>query len=375
MIKAGILLPSPSLGPTHVLSLWSLVPMLAAPLFLNAAPVSFTIDPARSSITLSGAVIGMSMQPQAPGSLTASFAGTLEADLSDTAIAFSEPSRLRSQNSGNWAPGVNGTAGTAPAAYGAMISSFLASATAAARDLELTATSEALAIAGGAFDSSGIRFGFTPDGPSALDYSVVSPLLSDADRLNLSGLTTNDVTSMATLATAGEVQTLTIPVSATYFFSLLSDGDVRLTLAGQIVATRTVGGAPPTTLEGFLAAEFPGVTDPAVIGPAADPDQDGLPNFVEFAFALEPNTGDSAFAPLKARIDPATPGERILEFERPEGLTGISYRLDVSNDLRAWSTLPITPEITSLGNGRERVVFRDTDISAPRLIRLTVSLP
>src|SRR5690606_11815514 len=168
------------------------------------------------------------------------------------------------------------------------------------------------------------------------------------------------------------VETLTIPVEATYFFGLLADGDTRLSFAGQIVATRNVGGVRPTTYEEFIAAEFPGRTEPAVVGATADPDGDGLPNFVEFAFSLEPNTADGHFAPLTAQIDAESPEERILEFERPEGLTGISYQLETSTDLRTWSPVTATPEITSLGNGRERVVFRDTESSSPRLIRLNI---
>lgn len=164
-------------------------------------------------------------------------------------------------------------------------------------------------------------------------------------------------------------------VTADFYFKVLSASDTTLTLTGQIVATRTIstGGG---TFESWLAAGFPGAVDPNVVGPGADADKDGIPNLVEFAFGLNPANRDSAFAPLKASLASATPGIRVLEFIRPKGLTGVSYQLLVSDDLRTWTVLSATPEITDLGGGQEKVVVRDTASLASnrgRFVLLAVS--
>lgn len=347
-------------------------------LLCRAEPVTFTVDPARSSISLGGAVVGNTISEQAPGSLTTQYDGTLAADLTDSNITFTGTGTLNAKDSGTWSPAANGEPGSAPASYGAKATSFLANATAAARNVQFTATSSPLPIANGSFDSAQIVFRFPDAGNSVLDYAVTG-LLSDKDRIQLSGLATNEVTTTSTLVTSGDTQTLTIPIRATYFLTLLTPGDVRLTVTGQVVAVRNPGGGGGgATLEDYITEKFPGVTDPAIIGPAADPDGDGLPNFVEFAFGLTPTTADAGFSPLDAQLDTSDPSRKRLEFVRPKGLSGVTYSLEVSANLTTWSPLAATPEITDLGNGQERVVFIDTEplsASTPRLIRLKISHP
>jgi len=50
--------------------------------------VTFNLNPAQSSITISGGVLGAPFQDQAQGSRTTSFAGTLKAEVTDTTIQF-----------------------------------------------------------------------------------------------------------------------------------------------------------------------------------------------------------------------------------------------------------------------------------------------
>jgi hypothetical protein len=57
------------------------------------APVVFTLDPARSLVTLSGDALGNPLAPQADGSLTTAFGGTLNADVTATSIEFTGGSR------------------------------------------------------------------------------------------------------------------------------------------------------------------------------------------------------------------------------------------------------------------------------------------
>jgi len=325
---------------------------------LSCSAAVFNIDPSRSSISLSGKVLGYAIQEQRSGSLTTKFEGTINADVTEVSVAFTGSSIISGQNSGTWEPKAKGEPGSDLANFGAKASAgFLGSALAAVRNSQLDLTSPALTIANGQFNSGSLLFAFLPNSTAALDYSL-SGLLPQKGSLALAGLATNRVTAQATLTTSGDTQTLTIPLTADFYFKLLSANDTTLTLTGQIVATRSLG-ASGSSFDSWVASKFPGVVDPNIIGPGADSDQDGIPNFVEFAFGLNPKTLDPAFAPLKATPGPISSGQAVLEFSRPKGLASVNYQLLVSEDLATWTALTVAPEITDLGGGQEKVVVRD----------------
>src|SRR5258707_1211700 len=54
----------------------------------HSAVETFTIDPARSSIALSGTVEGAALLEQTPGSLTTPFTGTIQVDVTPTTVRF-----------------------------------------------------------------------------------------------------------------------------------------------------------------------------------------------------------------------------------------------------------------------------------------------
>ena len=325
-----------------------------------APAVDFTIDPNQSSVTLSGNVLSfVAIEEQDHGSLTTKYGGTIKATVTDTNIEFTGSSVLTAQNSGSWEPKAGGEPGSDLANYGGKADAgFLGLAKAAVRNVQLDITSLPLTLSGGSFDSGSLLFRFLENTPGRLDYSVTG-LISRKGSADLAGISTNRVATKATLATSGDTQTLTIPISAEFTFELVSPNDTKLTLTGQLVATRTIGGGGDS-FASWVATNFPGVTDPAIIGPGADPDKDGIPNLVEFAFGLNPAAADPAFAPLKAKLDPTDPNKRTLEFIRPKGLSGISYLLKVSDALPNWSPLSATPVINDLGGGLEQVVVTDT---------------
>ena len=66
--------------------------------------------------------------------------------------------------------------------------------------------------------------------------------------------------------------------------------------------------------ETWVRVNFPGVSDPAIVGPEADPDHDGQANFVEFALGGNPNQG-AANARLYLRVadsDDPNPADELL---------------------------------------------------------------
>src|ERR1039457_250781 len=82
----------------------------------------FTLDTNQSSLTVSGTVQGAAIAQQAPGSLTTKYGGTLQVTQTGDTIQFGGPSLITALASGNWQPLTNGSAGLAPANYGASIS-------------------------------------------------------------------------------------------------------------------------------------------------------------------------------------------------------------------------------------------------------------
>jgi hypothetical protein len=212
---------------------------LSQPFRALAAPVIFTLDPARSSITLSGSVLNNAFKEQGPGSLTTSFSGTIAADVTGSTIQFIGGSAIDAQTNGNWQPQTNGAAGSAPADYGATAANPVATALAAGRNLLVDVFSGPLPITSGTFDSSKLAFGFPTNATSIIDYRVTGLLLNTSGSKALLGLSTNRITTVATLTTTPAGETLTLPVDADFFLSLLSTDDTMINLKGQLVATRS----------------------------------------------------------------------------------------------------------------------------------------
>lgn len=208
---------------------------LAAPI-----PVTFTLDPARSSVTMSGTVQGNTITQQGAGSLTTRYTGALKTELRADSIQFTTASFVDAQVNGNWEPKIGGAAGTDPADYGGQASNFFATVKAALRNLLLNVTSATLPVSGTNFNASAIEFAFPASSSSSLDYRVTG-LTSDSGTRTLSGVASNAVGSTGTLVTAGDRQELTIPIDTTFQFNLITPNDVTLRLTGSLVGTRPFG--------------------------------------------------------------------------------------------------------------------------------------
>jgi hypothetical protein len=235
---------------------------------VRAEQLTFTLDPTRSSITLSGSASGAALKPQAAGSLTTAFEGTIVLDVGAVEVNFPGGSRVIAQELNSWQPGPAGADGSATASYGgkATIGSgfFSVSAVAATRRLSFDMLSAPLSFAGGSFNADGLQFRFVETNNPVLDYRTTG-LLSQRDSQALKGLATNKVAGASSLVTVGKVQTLTIPVDAAYRFELLVPDDSVLQLTGQIVATRTIPDGAP---EIVIAPVAPGATSMSLGWPA-----------------------------------------------------------------------------------------------------------
>ena len=118
---------------------------ILASLICSAAPIAFTIDPARTAVTLSGNVtipgIGsFAFQSQATGSLSTTCTGTILADISPPYISFPGGSLITAVTNGVWQPAPGGASGSAPADFGGKITPPLTTGYFAARNIQLDLT-------------------------------------------------------------------------------------------------------------------------------------------------------------------------------------------------------------------------------------------
>jgi len=213
----------------------------------------FTINPAQSSLTLSGSILGYSIAPQGAGSLTTTYNGTIQATQSGGTIQFTGQSVITAQTNGSWQPLAGGASGNAPADYGGKASTFLGTAYAALRSILLDVTSPPIPVSSGQFSPSSLTFSFPSNATSAIDYH--SAVGSGSKVAN--GNATNNVATLATLTTVGSTQTLTLDINAQFTFTLVSSGDTIVNLSGQFVATRNVAPA-------LVVLQSPAVTNHVV---------------------------------------------------------------------------------------------------------------
>ncbi|AHF93209.1 secretion protein [Opitutaceae bacterium TAV5] len=114
--------------------------------------------------------------------------------------------------------------------------------------------------------------------------------------------------------------------------------------------------------ENFNAAEL---EDASVSGPYADPDQDGIPNLVEYALSGGPFTQSVGILPASGLSED---GRLTLTFFRQRD--DITYTVQGSDDLQTWTTVAVNP-----GKVAQRVTVTDNASAgaSPRFLRLHVS--
>lgn len=177
------------------------------------------------------------------------------------------------------------------------------------------------------------------------------------------------------------VTTVTFNQAGAYTLRL-SASDTQVELCDDLAVNV---GPNPNIYEDWIAQSFPGVTNPAVIGIAADPDNDDVKNLVEFAFGMTPSVPDAVHFALG---QPGLPIGLIMNFggtsylamlaQRPIGRSGIAYGAEVSGDFDDWNDALEAGPPSNNANGTEIVTFRDVvpvDQATLRLMRLKVTKP
>jgi hypothetical protein len=228
---------------THPLQVVSLGLLIVGT--VSADVKTFVIDTSQSSLTIaSGELVGVTVEEQAPGSLTATYSGSIEADVTEESVTFVGGSSLAANDSGDWEPLVGGATGRAPASYGAKGGNWLASGTAALRNVVFDLTSDAITMLNGTFAADSLEFSFPDSATSTLDYNIISGILGDdAGSQTLAGRAKNDILTAASITVVGDDLVLTIPVD--YTLVLTGDVSAQFRVVGQIVGT-AANTTPPT---------------------------------------------------------------------------------------------------------------------------------
>jgi hypothetical protein len=157
-------------------------------------------------------------------------------------------------------------------------------------------------------------------------------------------------------------------------------GDDRTNWRASLALNGTPGSLPDLDFTAWQAAYFTPtqLADPSYSGRNADPDGDGLSNFLEHAHGLDPLRRDAADAlAITLENDGAAGPFLTLRYRRNPGAVGLSFHVDTSGDLPAWTPDNAMPIGSPLFNsdGSETVTLRD--IASPsdadkRFIRLRI---
>jgi hypothetical protein len=220
-----------------------------------AAPVTLTLDPVLSSITLSGSVqfgaVSLPLLPQGPGANVTTYSGLITVDV-DNPFAPTTIQALGSNAtaaiSGNWLPQAGGgpapgNPGVAqPANYGVLVTAGALSAYGAGRNIVFDITSGVEPVVAGAFASNQTLTFDTGQ------FAVNTPLAGGNDELDLSGISTPNAAAASSYIVVGSLATLTIPISGT-----VVDGDLTTIYTGLLVATARVPEPASAVVAGTLA--------------------------------------------------------------------------------------------------------------------------
>jgi alpha-tubulin suppressor-like RCC1 family protein len=173
------------------------------------------------------------------------------------------------------------------------------------------------------------------------------------------------VNGPATLAS----NTLTLTGPGTVVLRAEQAGDATYAAASAVERSFVV----TANFTSWLNARFTGaeLLDSAISGSNADPDGDGLSNFLEYALGHEPRTATTADLPEVG----ATANAWTYTYTRPADRAALTYVVETSTDLVTWTTSNVTHELVSTTEGREtwRASVPLTTINA--YFRLKVTQP
>jgi hypothetical protein len=108
---------------------------------------------------------------------------------------------------------------------------------------------------------------------------------------------------------------------------------------------------PRLSYADWVQQSFPTNSDPATVTATADPDGDGMPNLLEYAFHTDPTT---VVSPATLRFSKSN-NSVTLEFNWNLAATEVSWVIETSVDLRSWQPAAVTAYASYVGSGNMRI--------------------
>jgi mannosyl-glycoprotein endo-beta-N-acetylglucosaminidase len=112
---------------------------------------------------------------------------------------------------------------------------------------------------------------------------------------------------------------------------------------GISAASAAIQAVPATPAYAWQLDTFGAETDPAITGMTADPDGDGIPNLLEYAFGTDPLT-QNAVALNPQLLDS---GWISITYPQNAAATDVTLRAQWSDDLQTWNDTDVTYEVIS----------------------------
>jgi fibronectin type 3 domain-containing protein len=201
-------------------------------------------------------------------------------------------------------------------------------------------SSETTATAAGSPPSTPANLALTPgESNVTLNWSAASGAATYiVQRSDISGA--NYTTVNSAVATTSYLDT-GLTDGNTYYYVVAAQNPAG-TSANSAEANTTLA----ENITAWTAASFPGVTDANITGPAATPENDGVPNLLKYFYGLDPA------APAPANNPPVTsttgPTNTVLfTFRLAKSATGLAYSIQSSTDLLNWTDTGVSPTVLS----------------------------
>ena len=214
-----------------------------------------------------------------------------------------------------------------------------------------------------------------------------APAATNGVAANLAGSATNDLAGALTTAwsktsgpgtatfgnAASLATTVTFNQPGAYVLRLTATNSTAQDFAEIAVSAA----ANPNIFADWQSLTWPGVTDVNIIGPLADPDNDGTKSLIEYSLGMNAAVAGTTGLPASLWRNVSGTDYLALQVRRPIGRTGITYSAEVSGTLGSWSAAVQDGTPANNGDGTETVFFRDTVPrgTAPRFIRLKITQP
>lgn len=139
-----------------------------------------------------------------------------------------------------------------------------------------------------------------------------------------------------------------------------SDGQLSTTQSAQV----TVDATATTGYEAWQETHWPGITDPTIIGSAADPDRDGLDNLLEYALDSVPTVADETVLPVLGLVEIEGQSYLTLAYTHRTDDPSLTFEVVASEALHApltsWMAQTTEVEASEPAPERRSVKIRDS---------------